>query len=194
MKKIIDIADYCITKSKIRRFGRSSHHFLKYRLLQKFYCIPVYINVDNADLEKAYENLLNFKDIALKDNRTDINFLKALISNIQNQLDCPKKLYNSEFWYLDASWFYQFDPDFLINNLEEILNFFANKDKIILVIDNFQIYANHPDHNFFSYDTEEFNYFFYNDSYCMEKYIRKMKELGIKIITISKREKKSQYL
>ena len=170
MKKIINIIDYCIIKSKIKRFGRSSHHFLKYRLLQKFYCIPAYINVDNTKLKETYESLLNSRDIALKDNDSDINLLKALVSNIQNQLeDCPKELYGSEFWYLDTNWFYQFSPEFLINNIEEIYRYFSNKDKIILVIDNYQIYANDPDHDLFKYDREEANYFFYNESYCSGK-------------------------
>ena len=187
MKKIINIIDYCIIKSKIKRFGRSSHHFLKYRLLQKFYCIPAYINVDNTKLKETYESLLNNRDIALKDNDSDINLLKALVSNIQNQLeDCPKELYGSEFWYLDTNWFYQFSPEFLINNIEEIYRYFSNKDKIILVIDNYQIYANDPDHDLFKYDREEANYFFYNESYCMERLIREMKKVGTKIITISK--------
>ena len=187
MKKIINIIDYCIIKSKIKRFGRSSHHFLKYRLLQKFYCIPAYINVDNTKLKETYESLLNSRDIALKDNDSDINLLKALVSNIQNQLeDCPKELYDSEFWYLDTNWFYQFSPEFLINNIEEIYRYFSNKDKIILVIDNYQIYANDPDNDLFKYDREEANYFFCNDSYCMERLIRKMKKVGTKIITISK--------
>ena len=169
MKKIINIIDYCIIKSKIKRFGRSSHHFLKYRLLQKFYCIPAYINVDNTKLKETYESLLNSRDIALKDNDSDINLLKALVSNIQNQLeDCPKELYGSEFWYLDTN------------------RYFSNKDKIILVIDNYQIYANDPDCDLFKYDREEANYFLYNDSYCMERLIREMKKVGTKIITISK--------
>ena len=187
MKKIINIIDYCIIKSKIKRFGRSSHHFLKYRLLQKFYCIPAYINVDNTKLKETYESLLNSRDIALKDNDSDINLLKALVSNIQNQLeDCPKELYGSEFWYLDTNWFYQFSPEFLINNIEEIYRYFSKKDKIILVIDNYQIYANDPDCDLFKYDREEANYFLYNDSYCMERLIREMKKVGTKIITISK--------
>ena len=182
MKKIINII-----KSKIKRFGRSSHHFLKYRLLQKFYCIPAYINVDNTKLKETYESLLNSRDIALKDNHSDINLLKALLSNIQNQLeDCPKELYDSEFWYLDANWFYQFAPEYSINNIEGIYRYFSNKDKIILVIDNYQIYANDPDHDLFKYDREEANYFFYNDSYCMERLIKEMKKVGTKIITISK--------
>lgn len=187
MKKIINIIDYCITKSKIKRFGRSSHQFLKYRLLQKFYCVPAYINVDNTKLKETYESLLNNRDIALKDNNSDINILKALVSNIQNQLeDCPNELYDSEFWYLDTNWFYQFAPEYLINNIEEIYRYFSNKDKIILVIDNYQIYANDPDYDLFKYDREEANYFFCNDSYCMERLIKEMKKVGTKIITISK--------
>lgn len=161
--------------------------FSKYRLLQKFYCIPAYIKVDNTKSKETYESFLNSRDIALKDNDSDINLLKALVSNIQNQLeDCPKELYDSEFWYLDANWFYQFAPEYLINNIEEIYRYFSNKDKIILVIDNYQIYANDPDYDLFKYDREEANYFFYNDSYCMERLINEMKKVGTKIITISK--------
>lgn len=85
MKKIINIIDYCIIKSKIKRFGRSSHHFLKYRLLQKFYCIPAYIKVDNTKLKETYESLLNSRDIALKDNHSDINLYSKSIRRLSQR-------------------------------------------------------------------------------------------------------------
>ncbi len=179
MKIATGIGDYFGTKQKIKRFGRSKRKFLKFGIFQQFNCISELMLVNEEKQKKIYDIILQKNEITFCNDKDEMQFLAATLSNIENKIDCPESLYDAEFWYMDVDDLYQLEQQYLIGNVNEVLQFFIAKKIVILVIDNIHSYINNPD--------KEFKDHIHNNFYCISEYIDNLKLLSnVKIINISK--------
>lgn len=179
MKIATAIGDYFGTKQKIKRFGQSKRKFLKFGIFQQFDGVSELMLVNEEKQKKIYDILLQKNEVTFCNDEDEMKLLAATLSNIENKINCPELLYDAEFWYMDVNYLYQLEPQYLIENLNEVLQFFITKKIVILVIDNIHSYISNPD--------KEFKDHIHNNFYCISEYIDNIKLLSnVKIINISK--------